>query len=125
MIYSEFGDRYPDAGLIEAGLTRLGSLPKKNFIRGLILINQSAMVGCMRAKIILFDSALDCYTAVTNQNAVVFSVLLPAVLRIGDVLEGDIELYGKKSLTNITRGSELLVFVRELHRLARPFVLMN
>lgn len=75
----------------------------------------------MEAEVILFDSARDYYLAVTERYTVFFSLALPAIIRIGDVLDGPTELYGDRVFRNVTRDSELAVFVRELHRLPRPF----
>jgi len=78
----------------------------------------------MRAEVILFDSARSYYWAVTEKYSVLFSLSSPAVVRIGDVLEGPTELYGERVLRNVVHGGELAVFIRELHRLNRPFKLV-
>jgi hypothetical protein len=79
----------------------------------------------MRAEVILFDPARDYYWAVTERYTVLFNLSSPAVVRIGDVLEGQAELYGERVLLNVTRDGELAVFIRELHRLGRPFKLVD
>jgi hypothetical protein len=78
----------------------------------------------MRAEVILFDSARAYYWAVTDRYTVVFSINSPMIVRIGDMLEGAIELYGERSVHNMTRDEKLEVFIRGLDRLPRPFKLV-
>ena len=52
----------------------------------------------MKAEVIHFNSESGYYSATTEQNKVVFTLLEPAVLKIGDILEGGIESCGVRLL---------------------------
>lgn len=75
----------------------------------------------MKAKVTHLNAFLGYYTATTKRNKVVFTLLEPATVRIGDILEGDIENRGTRLLLNETQSVQFRVDVKELHSLDAPF----
>ena len=75
----------------------------------------------MTAKVTHLNSSLGYYSATTERNKVVFTLVEPATVKIGDILKGDVENRGVRSLENETRNVQLKVDIKELHSLDAPF----
>lgn len=75
----------------------------------------------MKAKVTHLNSTLGYYSATTDRNKVVFTLVEPAILKIGDILEGDVENRGIRLLHNETQNVPLKVDIKELHSLDAPF----
>lgn len=75
----------------------------------------------MKAKVTHLNSSLGYYSATTEHNKVFFTLVEPAPLKIGDILDGDIENRGVRSLLNETGNVQLKVDIKELHSLDAPF----
>jgi hypothetical protein len=75
----------------------------------------------MKAKVSHLNASLGYYSATTEGNKVVFTLVEPATVKVGDILEGDIENRGVRSLRNETRNLQLKVDIKELHSLNAPF----
>ena len=75
----------------------------------------------MKAKVIHLNAALGYYSATTEHNKIVFTVIEPATVKIGDILEGEVETRGIRLLRNTTQSIQLKVDIKELHRLGAPF----
>jgi len=75
----------------------------------------------MKAKVSHLNASLGYYSATTERNKVVFTLIEPATVRIGDILEGNIENRGVHLLRNETRDVQLKVDIKDLYRLDAPF----
>lgn len=75
----------------------------------------------MKAKVSHLNNSLGYYSATTDNNKVVFTLIESATVRVGDILEGDIESPGVRFLHNETRDVQLKVDIKELHSLGAPF----
>jgi hypothetical protein len=75
----------------------------------------------MKAKVSHLNASLGYYTATTERNKVVFALVEPMTVKIGDILEGDIENRGIRLLQNETRNVQFRVDIKELHSLDAPF----
>lgn len=75
----------------------------------------------MKAKVTHLNSKLGYYSATTDRNKVVFSLVDTSTVKLGDILEGDIENYGIRLVINETQNVEIKVNIKELHSLNAPF----
>jgi hypothetical protein len=75
----------------------------------------------MKAKVSHLNVSLGYYSATTERNKVVFTLVEPTTVKVGDILEGDIENRGVRLLQNKTRNVQLKVDIKELHSLDAPF----
>jgi hypothetical protein len=76
----------------------------------------------MKAQVKHFNAELGYYSAITeNRNKVVFILVEPATLHLGDILDRDIESSGNRTILNETQNTQLKVNVKELHNLDEPF----
>ena len=76
----------------------------------------------MKAKVIHLNSSLGYYSAKTERNKLIFSLVDPAAVKVGDILDGDVENCGVRSVFNETRNIRISVDIKELHSLAEPFL---
>ena len=75
----------------------------------------------MKAKVSHLNTSLGYYSATTERNKVVFTLVEPTTVKVGDILDGDIENPGVRLLQNRTRNIQLKVDIKELHSLDTPF----
>jgi len=75
----------------------------------------------MKAKVIHLNSKLGYYSATTDRNKVVFTLIEPAAIEVGDILEGDVESRGVQLVLNENRNVQIKVDIKEIHSLASPF----
>ncbi len=75
----------------------------------------------MKAKVTHFNSKLGYYSATTDRNKVVFTLVEPAVVKRDDILVGDVESRGVRWILNETQNTQLRVDIKELHDLDAPF----
>lgn len=75
----------------------------------------------MKAKVSHLNASLGYYTATTERNKVVFTLVEPATVTIGDILDGDIENRGIRLLLNESRNVQFRVDIKEMHSLDAPF----
>jgi CxxC motif-containing protein len=75
----------------------------------------------MKAKVTHLNSKLGYYSATTDRNKVVFTLVEAAPVKVGDILEGDVENRGVQLVLNETQNIQIKVDIKELHSLAAPF----
>lgn len=75
----------------------------------------------MKAKVTHFNAKLGYYSATTDRKKVVFTLVRPVVVKLGDILIGDVESCGVRSVLNETQNAQLKVDVKELHGLDATF----
>ncbi len=75
----------------------------------------------MKAKVSHLNASIGYYSATTEKNKVVFTLIEPTSVNIGDILEGDIENRGVRLIQNQTQNVQLKVDIKELHRLDAQF----
>lgn len=75
----------------------------------------------MKAKVTHLNYSIGYYSAITERNKVVFTLVEPAAILVGDILEGDIENTGLRCVQNETRNTQIKIEVKELYGLNSPF----
>ena len=77
----------------------------------------------MKAKVTHYNSKVGYYSALTeNGIKAVFSLIDSPVLNLDDVLTGDIESRGMKTVLNETQGTQIRIDIGELHKIEGPFL---
>ena len=75
----------------------------------------------MKAVVTHLNAKLGYYSATTDRKKVVFVLVDQVPVRLGDLLEGNIELLGIQSVCNETQSVYLRIEIKNVHDLSAPF----
>lgn len=76
----------------------------------------------MEATVTHLNPKLGYYSATTDRNKIVFTLPEPAVIKLGDILEGDVNSPGVRSMHNKTRDFQFNIDVQAIYKLSAPFI---
>lgn len=75
----------------------------------------------MKAVVTHLNAKLGYYSATTDRNKVVFVLVDQVSVRLGDILEGDTEMLGVRSVHNETQGVDVRIDIKNVYALSSPF----
>jgi hypothetical protein len=75
----------------------------------------------MKAVVTHLNAKLGYYSATTDRKKVVFVLVDQVPVRLGDVLEGDLEMLGVQSVRNEAQAIDVRIDVKNIHDLSAPF----
>jgi len=75
----------------------------------------------MKARVTHLNYGTGYCSATTERSKIVFAVSNNAIIKVGDILEGDFESKGPLVVNNETQCLQLVVVISEVYNLDAPF----